>query len=512
MSNHRDNCAFACLIVLSFLYSFADLVPGRFVVTDEVFYKAAGRNWAMTGRFAAPEIVGRLAEGPPLTEVYFAQPPLYTFLFGVYTKLVGFGPRRCILYDVLIHLLLVWSSVIAARTVFRLPWSLAVLCGAISIPLGTVGRSDELGIVFLLWAAVTFSGRILRRSDALLGGGLIGLCGVTSLSALVFLGPLIVWELLRRKEGMSGRVWNFSLAVAAGFISAAVCVAPILFNHPTAYKQIIEHAGGQSGVLSSFVNGAAWKPADGLFHVWAEALWYGPEYGILVVGLLAFAALCRWIDKSCTEFEYSRILLAALLVICLVVLLPGKYLYLWFLGCWLLISCVALAAALYPLIAQSRRRLVLTFGACIWLAASIPYIHRKAILWMLPADQSLTANMERVRNRIPPDVRVMSSEYWWALADRDRVYDTLFSNPNIDQVDYIIVSGNGSGKPATPQVIRDKYKTADFKPVYNHLNSVPESFLGLRLSRSSYGFGAYILEKNADRHASSENQSHIPSP
>ena len=240
----------------------------------------------MTGRFAAPEIVGRLAEGPPLTEVYFAQPPLYTFLFGVYTKLVGFGPRRCILYDVLIHLLLVWSSVIAAKTVFRLPWSLAVLCGAISIPLGTVGRSDELGIVFLLWAAVTFSGRILRRSDALLGGGLIGLCGVTSLSALVFLGPLIVWELLRRKEGMSGRVWNFSLAVAAGFISAAVCVAPILFNHPTAYKQIIEHAGGQSGVLSSLVNGAAWKPADGLFHVWAEALWYGPEYGILVVGLL----------------------------------------------------------------------------------------------------------------------------------------------------------------------------------------------------------------------------------
>lgn len=188
MSNQRPSVVFVCLIILSFLYCFGELIPGRFVVTDEVFYKAAGRNWAMTGRFAAPEIVGRLAEGPPLTEVYFAQPPLYTFLFGVYTKLVGFGPRFCILYDVLIHLLLVWSAVVVGSIVFRLPRSLAALCGALSLPLGTVGRSDELGIVFALWAAVAFGSGIPRRSGIFTGGALLGLCGATSLSALVFLG------------------------------------------------------------------------------------------------------------------------------------------------------------------------------------------------------------------------------------------------------------------------------------------------------------------------------------
>jgi hypothetical protein len=59
----------------------------------------------------------------------------------------------------------------------------------------------------------------------------------------------------------------------------------------------------------------------------------------------------------------------------------------------------------------------------------------------------------------------MTLDYWRALADQDRVYDTLFSNPDIDQVDYIVVSGNGSGKPATPQVMREKYNTADFQPV-----------------------------------------------
>jgi hypothetical protein len=46
----------------------------------------------------------------------------------------------------------------------------------------------------------------------------------------------------------------------------------------------------------------------------------------------------------------------------------------------------------------------------------------------------------------------MTLDYWWALGDQDRVYDTLFRNPDIDQVDYIVVSGNGSGNPATPQV------------------------------------------------------------
>jgi hypothetical protein len=372
-SNHRPNIVFVCLIILSFLYCFAELIPGRFVVTDEVFYKAAGRNWAMTGRFAAPEIVGRLAEGPPLTEVYFAQPPLYTFLFGLYTKLVGFGPRFCILYDVLIHLLLAWSAVAAARIVFHLPWSAAALCGVLSLPLGTVGRSDELGIVFALWAGVAFGSGIPRRSGTLTGGALLGLCCATSLSALVFLGPLIAWELLSKCQGLNERFWNFSLAVTAGLTSAAVCVAPILIYHHTAYQQLIEHASVQSGILT-VIAGKGWPP---VFHVWKDALWYGPEYGILAVGLLAFAALCRWFDKSCAGIEYSRILLAALLLVCLVVITPGKYFYLWFIDCWLLIICVALAAEICPSMPQTRRRLLLVFGACVWLTASIPYFIAK---------------------------------------------------------------------------------------------------------------------------------------
>ena len=142
--------ALACLLALSALYCIADLVPGRFAVTDEVYFKSAGRNWATTGRFASPELTGFTSSVPPMSEVFFPYPPLYPFLFGVYTKIVGFGPRLCILYDLVIHLLLIWCGALVAKLVHRAPWGAAVLCGALLVPLGTVGRPDELGICIRL--------------------------------------------------------------------------------------------------------------------------------------------------------------------------------------------------------------------------------------------------------------------------------------------------------------------------------------------------------------------------
>jgi hypothetical protein len=66
--------ALAILLVLSALYCLVELVLGRFAVSDEVFFKAAGRNWAATGRFAAPELKGYFSNVlvPPATEVFFA--------------------------------------------------------------------------------------------------------------------------------------------------------------------------------------------------------------------------------------------------------------------------------------------------------------------------------------------------------------------------------------------------------------------------------------------------------
>jgi hypothetical protein len=496
--DRRRTTTLIFLVILSLLYGFVELVPGRFTAPDEVFYKAAGRNWAMTGRFAAPEIVGRLTKGPPLTEVYFAQPPVYTFLFGVYTKLVGFGPRACILYDVLIHLLLVWSVVAVSRRVFHLSWGLSALCGVLFIPLGTVGRSDELAIVFALCATMALRCKTHQTSGALLGGALLGLCCATSLSAFVFLGPLVLWELLGARQPSLRKLRDLGAAGAAGLAAAAFCVAPILINHPTAYQQLIAHAGDQQGI-PAFLAGNGWTSMRELFQTWSYALRDGLKFEFLVCGLLGFAALCWWVDGDRSRLEYQRILAAALSVSGIVLLMPGKFNYLWFPGSWLLVTCVALGAQVSQVVSRQRRRWLIAVGASVWLVASMWYFHRKAILWTLPGDQSLSVNMKRVRAEIPPNVGVVTTEYWWALAGRDRVYDVLLSNPNVHDVDYVIVSGNGSGKPGTPLNMNGKYENSDFKVVYNHLNRNPASLFGFQISRSAYGFGPYVLKKQPGR-------------
>lgn len=463
-----------------------------------MFYKAAGRNWAMTGQFAAPEIVGRLKKGPPLTQVYFAQTPLYTFLFGVYTRLVGFGPRRCILYDVLIHLLLVWSAVAVARRVFGLSWGLSALCGALFLPLGTVGRSDELGMVFALWAAVTFHSKTRPRAGTLAGGALLGLCCATSLSAFVFLGPLVVWELLGSKQDGAHKLRNLCAAGSVGLAVALSCVAPILANHPTAYQQLIAHAGDQAGILA-VIAGNSWGSIEDLFQTWTYAFRDGFQYGILTFGLLGLAAVCWWFDHHRPRIGYQRILGGALSAGCILLLMPGKFYYLWFPGAWLLIACIALWSQVSRMISPARRRFLFALGACVWLAASARYFQQKAILWTLPADQSLSVNVKRIRAEIPPGVGVVTTLDWWALAGRDRVYDAMLSHPNIARVQYVVVSGNGSGKPSTPDWINPRYDNGNFKVVFNHLNPKPSSLFGIRISRSAYGFGAYVLKKRSGR-------------
>jgi hypothetical protein len=487
--------ALVLLAALSLVYFLSVIVPGRFAVTDEVFFKAAGRNWAATGHFAAPELTGRLTEGPPLAEIYFAQPPIYTFLFGVYVKLIGFSPRVCIAYDVMIHLVLIWSAMIFARTVYRVDWRWAAVSGALLATLGTAGRPDELGIVFAMWSAIAFRSRLLDRWRVTLGGALLGLCVCTSLGAFLFLSPLMLLELFTARSDRTGRIAGLGVAALAGIAVAVVCVAPILIAHPAAYRQLIEHAGEQSSLLSA-LTGEQRNSSLGFVALWKSMMWYGYNYGLLIGGPLLFAALCGWLTKFSPRPAYSRI--GVLLISCVVLFIafPGKYPYFWFPGCFLWIACVALAAHARALLPPWRGRFVLALGMLFWLAASAQSIRWGYILWTLPADQKLSVNDQRLRDEIPSGEGVMTTDYWWDLANRDKVYDLVFSDPGMRAVDYIVLSGNGSGRPGVPTDFKEKYKPG-FRVVFDQLNATPPHISHLAISHSGYGFGAYVLKKDS---------------
>jgi len=485
--------ALTCLLALSAFYCIAELVPGRFVVTDEVYFKAPGRNWAATGRFAAPELKGGTSVVPPLTEVFFSYPPLYPFLFGVYTKVVGFGPRSCILYDLAIHLLLVWFGVSVARLVLGVPMSVAVLCGALLLPLGHVGRPDELGIVFALGAALALRREVPLKFAVPIGGALLGLCCATSPGAGLFLGSLVAWEATLRERSHLRKLRNLVIMALIALAVLALCIAPILMTHPLAYRQVILIGVGQTVAGNASAPYYSTRNA-GFLHSYSYS-WVDALQILLVFGCLIFGLWCWRLDNNPESIVYSRFVAAAFSLLLLVVLMPGKFTYLWFLGSWLLIACVALGWRISRSVPPSRWRPPLAFAVLVWLLVSMPYFRLKEILWTLPTDQSLTVNTKRVRDEVPVNAGVLTNEYWWALADRNSVYDTMFSNPGADAFDYVVLSANGSGRTAVPLLPLVPLGESKWQNTDDRLPSKPPRLFGLRFSRGSYGFGPYVLKK-----------------
>jgi len=280
------------------------------------------------------------------------------------------------------------------------------------------------------------------------------------------------------------------VAALAGIAIAAACVAPILIAYPAAYRQLIEHAGEQSSLLSA-LTGEQRNSSLSFVALWKSMLRYGYNYGLLIAGPLLFAVLCGWLTKFSPHPAYSRILILLASWVVLFIAMPGKYPYFWFQGCLLLIACVAVAAHARASLPPWRGRFVMALGLLLWLAASAQSLRWGYILWTLPADQRLSVNDQLVREEVPAGEGVMTTDYWWDLANRDTVYDLVFSDPGVRAVDYIVLSGNGSGRPGVPTDFKEKYKPA-FRPVFDQLNATPPHISHLAISHS----GAYVLKKD----------------
>src|SRR5262245_15167598 len=90
------------LLLLLAVFFVLELAYPRFPVSDEIVFKSAGRNVSQGGAFAAPERNGFMHADPPVEQVYAIYPPLYTWLFGQWTRAIGFGWAACVSFDALI--------------------------------------------------------------------------------------------------------------------------------------------------------------------------------------------------------------------------------------------------------------------------------------------------------------------------------------------------------------------------------------------------------------------------
>lgn len=442
------------------IYVIASIEIGRFTTTDEIAFKAAGREWAHSGHFAAPELSGFAHLQPPVEEIWLAHLPVYTFLFGLFVKIFGFGVAQSVAFDALIHALLALLTFAHARRMLAPPW-IAVLAAALVLPLGTFGRADELSICFGMAA--------LLVAQPVLSGILFGITAATNLIAAGLLGIL---ALLRMRSV------KLLIAAAATFLA---CLAPILITHPAAWRQFGLHASAQ------FATTMSW----GIAHSWI----YGRQYLLSVAAALIIGIAAAIIGIAAPFLQRRDVLLRfapAYAVPIILGLVAAKSYYLWFVAPLLLAAACATA---WELRAHRVMWIATIVAAMLHGGAIVVPVQQQLIAATLPANQQLAPNVAAVRASVPRGSVVLASELWSSIANDVQYRSLVHAGTKIDDVDFVILSGNGSGAPGVPQTLtaaQQAVLAANFDVVYDNLRRDVPRLLGMPLSRSGWGYGVRI--------------------
>lgn len=480
------------------LYLGAATGLGRFVQLDEVFFKAAGREWAATWRFAAPEIQGVptadppgfLEMQPPLEQVWLAQMPGYTFLFGLYARILGFGPTQCVLFDALIHAWLAVQTFRLAQILLPARPLTAVLAGFLVLPLGTLARPDELAMCLGLSALFPFATGNLTPRRLATSACLFGLCTATSAGASILLGLVAATQCLLLRPaahlpaGLAHRLllligWS-GLALAV----ATIALLPILIPHPEAWRQYSAHAQGHF-----------WQRRYG--QAFAKSWGCGKPYLAIVAGSFLVAAL-SWpaAVNGGRRRHWLMLWLGPLLgFVFLGVFLPDKYLYTWMLGPWMIVASLALFPCVLRWWPPMAVRIVVAVLGSLYALGASPCLQNVLIMALLPESQTLAHNARLVEAMVPPGSRVVTDDYWWVLANRCRVFDPYFSRKTISEIDYVILAGDGSGDPQLRCALPPSLAAAarNLHCVLDNIGGRPLRVLGRRLPNTGYGFGVAVL-------------------
>jgi hypothetical protein len=477
------------LLLASLAYLLVLTNVGRFpcIDRDETWYKAAGREWAATGRFAAPELRGSYGMEPPLEEVWLVYPPLYSFLFGCVVRMVGFGWRVCVWFDAVIHISL-------AVLTFGVAYGLsaggdrraAFWAGLAVLPLGVTGRPDELAIAFGMAGLLPLvrlradAGCTLSWASAVASGALFGLCAGTSIAAAIVLG-LIALVFLGARAGSPARfiVLGMTWAGTAATVSAAL-IAPILLYHPDAYRQ---YPALMKMIFQSDTRSHREKIAALLTVGRRVSL---PVFGILALGLAtAVDSLRRGTWRRWAMLWLGPVAGALFLLI----FDTHLYCYVWFLGPYVLAAAVAGSD---PRLTPWSLGAYISRGVIVLLVlyGSIDTVKQTIILATLPETQSMEYNARWIRDLIPRGSTVMTYEAWSYFSGSDyTVYDLEISRIYWSEVDYVVVQ-----EQPLPHEL-DDYVQRHFRLIYDNQHRTPYTLLGVPLSRFHTGFGARVFAR-----------------
>jgi hypothetical protein len=122
------------------------------------------------------------------------------------------------------------------------------------------------------------------------------------------------------------------------------------------------------------------------------------------------------------------------------------------------------------------------------------------IVATLPKAQTCEENQRVLDALIPAGSVVLTYDAWWLLAGSRQVYDARWARPDMSSVDYIVLTGNGTGTPGLPtalggSLLEGDRSLNDFRPIADNLNRVRPSICGFAITNSAYGFGSLVLQR-----------------
>jgi hypothetical protein len=482
----------AGFFVLEFAYP-------RFPHWDEIAFKSAGRSISEGGAFAAPEFEGFLRLNPPIERVYFTYPPLYSWLFGQWTRAIGFGWVACVGYDALI-------SAVLAVIVYGLAGAVAdALLGPISILRRTilalvpalltllfrqVARPDELamalGFANAWWLFALRTDSLRLPILTFVSGVLAGLMLCTSPGVFLAFLPFFVALWLLRVDGMQEIAPSLAAAGLGGALAVALCLTPLFLVDPHFYRQIFDHARHRV-----FGYGIAWMFSD---------TWASHRQSVFIV-LATVPVLCLGLMHLWRIGRVSETLVlfvAPMIGFALALLSRGHVNYWWFLQPWLLLVAITVTADFW----WSKRPRLLATAVVGWLtawlvAASAWPVKEYLVRVTLPPEQRLAPNAQKLRELIPIGAGVLTLDGWWALGNDRFVYDPMFSDvQDLDRIEYFVTDSNGTGQPIRPN--NPRYNTMlreSFEVISDTLPTTPVEVFGLRITKGAYGFGTLVLRR-----------------
>jgi len=470
---HHRSIFFACV-----LFGLAlNVVVGRFPHMDESYFKAAGRQWAKNGEFRGPENAGHF-DAELGWSLY---PPLYPRVFGVYTKVVGFGYRQIWIFDGLIHSVLILLTALVALRCFGLPSQLLPALAILLLPLGTLGRPDELGVCFGLLSFYFLLKPSAGCRTFFCSSLFLGMGTATSLGVAMAYGISSYLIYLTRYFS----VRSFKNLGILGLISIAIFLGIFFLSN---YKPI-------DGLKMMLGWGAGLSKGSAAFWYFQLNLrFFSSVIVLLLVGVIALILSLKQKRLKSWWLEYGTLLVATL---ALYKLSGGKPTYMWMVCPLLIIAGMKFIWSLRPIVPKG----VLVLICCCFALGLVPAALENGLqtyaMVTLPEEQSPAHNQKRLREIIPQGATVLTLHEWWLLAGWTPTLDMMWSKADPNSIDYIVRDATRSGKVGRVLEITKQYEDMgnDFGLISSNLAKKPVLFFGLPITRSGWGFGNNIYKR-----------------